>query len=323
MKKIARQIALLAALLLVICVIQRLATGNRYTAFVPIPQGIQGAQGIRVTADLPGRLQPGEVRRVDTYARVQLKPQQRGEADMRFVSDTGEAVAQREYRITPLMTVYDPMTGGFTGDSAVMLAFTAFCFAVAFLMFRWFLTLRWTEFYAYGTIYAAGFSIFALLTGVLMAYVSARHIADPAAFPMLSAYMEISRASWRFMSMTSPLLLVFALYLAFMLVAGAINGFRHRSDGYYHFGGDTVYYHYGPDWYYTYDDNMAGYWYSADEPPVSSYSDYYAGDDWDSDWGVSDFKESSTWSSIQESHSSSSSDYDSWDSGGTDWDSDW
>ena len=136
--------------------------------------------------------------------------------------------------------------------------------------------------------------------------------------PEKSASREQRRRSlWR------TLLLVFALYLAFMLVAGAINGFRHRSDGYYHFGGDTVYYHYGSDWYYTYDDNMAGYWYSADEPPVSSYSDYYAGDDWDSDWGVSDFKESSTWSSIQESHSSSSSDYDSWDSGGTDWDSDW
>ena len=47
------------------------------------------------------------------------------------------------------------------------------------------------------------------------------------------------------------------------------------------------------------------------------------GEDWDSNWGVSNFKSSSTWDEINESHSSSSSDYDSWDSSDTDWDSDW
>ena len=124
-------------------------------------------------------------------------------------------------------------------------------------------------------------------------------------------------------SIRSVILCCLLIYFIVVLVATIIGAFMHRSDGYYNFGGGQVYYHYGSDWYYTYDDNTAGYWYSADDPPVSSYSDYYVGDDWDSDWGVSDFKESSTWESIQESHSSSSSDYDSWDSGGTDWDSDW
>ena len=84
-----------------------------------------------------------------------------------------------------------------------------------------------------------------------------------------------------------------------------------------------VYYHYGSDWYYTYDDNYAGYWYEASSFPESNYNDYALGEDWSSDWGVSNFKNSSTWDAIQESHSSSSSDYDSWDSGDTDWDSDW
>ena len=36
-----------------------------------------------------------------------------------------------------------------------------------------------------------------------------------------------------------------------------------------------------------------------------------------------DFKSSSEYQEIRESHTSSSSDYDSWDSGDTDWDSDW
>ena len=125
------------------------------------------------------------------------------------------------------------------------------------------------------------------------------------------------RSFWR---MLVPILV---FYLALALIAGIVSGIRHRNDGYYDFGGSTVYYHYGNDWYYTFDENSSGYWYEANVPPVSDYEEYYVGEDWDSDWGVSDFKESSTWESIQESHSSSSSDYDSWDSSDTDWDSDW
>lgn len=98
---------------------------------------------------------------------------------------------------------------------------------------------------------------------------------------------------------------------------------QHRNDGYYGTGDGTVYYHYGTDWYYSYDVNDSGYWYEAEDFPAADYEEYALGEDWSSDWGVSDFKSSSTWNEINESHSSSSSDYDSWDSGDTDWDSDW
>ena len=98
---------------------------------------------------------------------------------------------------------------------------------------------------------------------------------------------------------------------------------QHRNDGYYGTGDGMVYYHYGNDWYYTEDTSSAGYWYETDEFPSADYEAYSLGEDWSSDWGVSDFKSSSTWEELHESHSSSSSDYDSWDSGDTDWDSDW
>ena len=117
------------------------------------------------------------------------------------------------------------------------------------------------------------------------------------------------------------------MLVLFGMISGAVESCQHSKDGYYSNGNGTVYYHYGNDWYYTYDDNDAGYWYSSyDGFPESNYEDYSVGDTWSSDWGVSNFKESSTWDSIVESESSSSdydSDYDSWDSGGTDWDSDW
>ena len=119
-------------------------------------------------------------------------------------------------------------------------------------------------------------------------------------------------------------ILLFALIWAMIVGLGlGVRSCNHRRDGYYSTGDGTVYYHYGDDWYYTTDDSFAGYWYPAWDFPEEDYQSYSLGDTWDSDWGVSDFKSSSTWESIQEDHSSSSSDYDSWDSGGTDWDSDW
>ena len=96
------------------------------------------------------------------------------------------------------------------------------------------------------------------------------------------------------------------------------NESRHRHDGYYRYN-NGIYYNYGSSWYY----NNGWSWIEADDSPVSNYEDYYAGTDYDSDWGGSDFHNSSVWQNLQESHSSSSSDYSDWDSGGTDWDSDW
>ena len=120
----------------------------------------------------------------------------------------------------------------------------------------------------------------------------------------------------------APIICIIACLL-FSAVCAVISHHQHRNDGYYNPGDGTVYYHYGTHWYYTYDTNDSGYWYEADDFPSADYEEYAMGEDWDSNWGVSNFKSSSTWDEINESHSSSSSDYDSWDSSDTDWDSDW
>ena len=115
------------------------------------------------------------------------------------------------------------------------------------------------------------------------------------------------------------LILFVILWLVVALVSNIWGHYRHRDDGYYSYG-SGVYYLYGGDWY-----TSDGYhdWYYIDDFPAEDYSGYYAGTDYDSDWGVSDFQSSAMWEQIQEDNSSSSDDYDSWDSGGTDWDSDW
>ena len=124
----------------------------------------------------------------------------------------------------------------------------------------------------------------------------------------------------------SPLLPTIIAFIFLFVTTGIFAGFsilQHRNDGYYGTGDGTVYYHYGTSWYCTSDLNDSGYWYEADDFPAANYEEYALGEDWNSDWGISNFKNSSTWDEIHESHSSSSSDYDSWDSSDTDWDSDW
>ena len=94
---------------------------------------------------------------------------------------------------------------------------------------------------------------------------------------------------------------------------------QHRDDGYYLCDTARTYYRYGSDWYYQ---SYPSTWVESDFPE-SDYGEYYEGGDFESDWGGADFKQSAAWREIEESHSSSSSDYDSWDWGDTDWDSDW
>ena len=117
-------------------------------------------------------------------------------------------------------------------------------------------------------------------------------------------------------------LIFLAVVFSLILLAASFSICSHRRDGYYDFNDGRMWYRYGSGWYYTFDDTDVGGWYEGSQP-ASDYEDYYVGNRFDEDWGVSDFKGSDTWDQIQSDHSSSSSDYDSWDSGGTDWDSDW
>ena len=140
------------------------------------------------------------------------------------------------------------------------------------------------------------------------------------------SFPEASKGTRRVRRKSSGLLppllcIIFLLLLTAVMAAYSLH--LHRDDGYYGTGNGTVYYHYGSSWYYTDDTGSAGDWYETDEFPAADYESYSLGEDWDSDWGVSDFRSSDAWDEINESHSSSSSDYESWDSGDTDWDSDW
>lgn len=114
----------------------------------------------------------------------------------------------------------------------------------------------------------------------------------------------------------------YILIIAICLVLAAIIGYlRQRSDGYYRLPDQRIVYRYQDNWYY-YDSSVSD-WRKGNSQQYDSSDDAYLGKDYDSDWGEPSFKDSATWQEIQDSHSSGSSDYDSWDSNDTDWDSDW
>ncbi|MBR0464659.1 MAG: hypothetical protein IJJ23_09850 [Clostridia bacterium] len=91
-----------------------------------------------------------------------------------------------------------------------------------------------------------------------------------------------------------------------------------KDNGYYR-KDNTLYYRDGSSWYY-YDDTYDDWYYYYGR--LYDYDDYYLGKSYSSSYGGSNVRDSDTWDDHHTS-SSSSSDYDSWDSSDTDWDSDW
>ena len=121
----------------------------------------------------------------------------------------------------------------------------------------------------------------------------------------------------------SLLVIVFCVLITALVAHGSIR--QHQHDGYYQ-GEDTdLYYRYGETWYYNPSGSswMEAWTVPFTGDPEEYFEEYYLGDSFDSDWEGTDFRESAVWEEIHESSSSSSSDYDSWDSSDTDWDSDW
>ncbi len=121
-------------------------------------------------------------------------------------------------------------------------------------------------------------------------------------------------------SVLLPVVIFLTCVLLSMIIAGLTKQ-NHKSDGYYRFSEDALYYRYGSKWFYnnTSDSN----WTETEDVPADAVDQYYVGESFETDWGKSDFKQSEAWAKIKEKNTSSSSDYERWDSEDTDWDSDW
>jgi hypothetical protein len=221
MKKAAWEIARCAGGLMGFCLGCRFTFLNTYTAYVPVSGHREEALrqgGVRMASDAPQVLH-GEVEVHEDYLRVPVHPDKAGEAFLSFQDENGESLNSLYLRVDRFMTVYDMQTGGFTGDSAVKIAITIFWLLVSFIMLRHFFQAKGPGFYAYSTIYFVGFFLFSLVTGLVMLSATAAHLADPAQYNMYTVYSVINSASTRFMLLTMPLVVLFAIAMGISNIA--------------------------------------------------------------------------------------------------------
>ena len=221
LRKTAKQIAFCAVGLILFCIVCRFAFFNRFSLYVPLPDtAAGGAQAeMQLTVERPEVLQAGEISIRKAYAKIPVIPGTRGETDIHVSSGEGGRESFSVLRVSRLHTVYDMSTGNFTGDTAVLIASTLFWLLVSAIMVWHFLQAKGAAFYDYGTIYYAGFSVFALATGLVMLNVTVSHLAHPESYNMYAAYSAISGASIRYMKITAPLMLGFAGAMAVSNIA--------------------------------------------------------------------------------------------------------
>lgn len=212
MKRAAIEIAILALILLALCAALRVSMRSAYMAYIPAPRDGAG-DDIRLVAGTPDVVVSGESQRVGEYLRIPIRPKKPGRTAV-YARVEGRIRYVGDLRVGRFGTIYDGSTGGFTGDTVVMAAFTVFCLMSAVIMLRAYSRAKGPAFYSYATIYAAGLSLFAFLTGLLMLGISLRHARHPYEYTMLNAYREITSASYTFMMATAPFILVFAAGMA-------------------------------------------------------------------------------------------------------------
>ncbi len=222
MKQAARQIAICAAGLLLLCLICRLTVFRTYTIsmhmYAPSGGEVDIAQ-LSLDVDRPEILDCGAPQARGDLLRVPVHPQRAGDATITIFNQQNGVEYTHLLTVDRLLTVYDFSSGGFTGDAAVLIAVTLFWLLVSAVMLWHFFRARGAALYSYSTIYFAGFFLFALSTGMVMLTESVRHFMQPGDYPMISAYRVLNSASKRFMFITLPLIVLFAVAMAVSNIA--------------------------------------------------------------------------------------------------------
>ncbi len=210
MKKLAWQSALLTIVLLLFFIINRMFIDNTYTSYIPLSPSDSSSYNMERTNDSVGELRFDQPRQGNGFISVRMRPEKRGKVYAEIHDEHGDTGSIGAYEVGPFMTVFDRGSGGFTGDRTLLIVLTAFFLGQGILVFRAFRRAKGPDFYAYSTIYTAGFSLFLLLIGLSLLTATIRYLIDPAFFNMYSVFNRLISASYQFMFVTFPLILVFA-----------------------------------------------------------------------------------------------------------------
>ncbi|MBR5986294.1 MAG: YdcF family protein [Clostridia bacterium] len=218
MKQTARQIFALAAALIALFVVCRLTFSRAYTVHVPLYPNQQDelAQGgdVRVELEDPEVARVGDIKYGPGGVSFTLSPLRAGDTSARVYAENGGEIAYMVYSVGRLGTVFDRQTNGFTGDAVMLAGSTVFWLLVGMIMLWHYLKAKGPAYYSQASVYYSGFSLFSFITGAMLLQVTAMHILDPASYNMFYALDAITAASKRFMTLTMPVILVFAVALA-------------------------------------------------------------------------------------------------------------
>ena len=217
MRKAAKQILVCAGALLLLCAACRILFFNQFNLYYQT-YGDTG-KDLRIRSEQPDVARAGNPEYHERYVRIPVDPGQPGDADLLAERGADGPETLFALRVDCFHTVYDLGSGNFTGDTAVLIAVTLFWLLVSAIMAWHFFRARGALFYDYGTIYYSGFSLFALATGLVMLSVTAVHLTHPEEYTMYTAYSAISGASMRYMLLTMPLVVIFAVIMAVSNIA--------------------------------------------------------------------------------------------------------
>ena len=217
MRRAVKQILVSGTALLVLCVICRLFFFRTYTVRYHLyPSGADGSVPavIQAEPEKPGIVRIGGYSISGNTLSLRVIPEKPGKTFLALSDAEGNRVGYVSLRVSRFRTLYEGNTGGFSGDTAAMVASTLFWLLTGAIMAWNFFQTRGPSFYRYQTIYLAGFSVFALITGLCLLEVTIRHLLDPGSYSMLYVYSALSGASPRFLQLTAPLVLAFAAAMA-------------------------------------------------------------------------------------------------------------
>ena len=218
-RKYTRQSLALLCVLFVVLVVMRMLLGSTYRTGIPWEARSASEPLPELQVDHP------EIARVENLAlengrlMFDVVPLKKGSFTVLVPDQNGQPGENLSLAVTRSRAVYDPETGSFTGDLAVMILITVFLLLISAMMLHGVLTAKGPELYSYSTMFYTGFFFFALLTGFTMMGITLRHILRADTYSMLDVYDSLGGAAVDFLNITFPLLVAFSLALAVSNIA--------------------------------------------------------------------------------------------------------
>ena len=222
MKRAVRQITVLTLVFLALLAVCRATVSRDYRIRIPLSEEtLKELEPGEVSFRQEGGelLSTKDVQIRDGWLQVAVHGEQAGETTLEILGEDGKPLEQHRLRIGRLGSVYDRDSGGFTGEKPLLVGLTLFYFTVSAIMIWNFMQAKGSAFYSYTSVYFAGFSVFMLACGVEMLRVTVAHLAKPGEYGMAEVYDIINGGSMRFMVLSSPLILAFAVAMCVSNIA--------------------------------------------------------------------------------------------------------